>query len=260
MGPGIAKAWWRVFKVVVPAAAVVAAAVIAKCGPVPGVPPGTSAERSEAERPSTDRPLERDAHPPRGPSVREMLGAAREAAWVAVVEAGVTCREYVRNQTVTVRLSAKSEFYPLGRYKLTDSPRANTLARSIARIDRSLSPLRGPQYGVTVDIGATADSHPIVGMLRYAGPAWKGCETDAGLIALAPGELLDNESLACARSAEFGAFLIGSGFARGDISTWGKELLDRGGEHRFVDVTIKYEDILDLVPDFQICPVDSQLD
>jgi hypothetical protein len=172
--------------------------------------------------------------------------AAVRAELALAIERGkgeVSCQQNPTALGTEVLLRGRGEVYPLGTFAMNEAPAARHLAQSVANIYHRFGAQQlqsGGEASLQVKVLASADANPMAQAIRYMGPRM-GCDTGGRRVDLNPDYTrIDNALLGCARAAAFHGFLVAQGMPASAVGIGGRELLAKGGAHRYIEVSLKF--------------------
>lgn len=183
---------------------------------------------------------------------------------VQMSKGNLLCEQMTIGNSVTLTFKGKEDFYPLAKYYVDSIPQVQSLANLVSNLYQSFDTLyKKPDYYVDVLIFATSDGHKMDTPVKYKGRNVK-CDcfsvssttTPSTTINLVNDSIqVNNKTLGCARAGAFYSKLIDNGVNPNKVKLKGKELIQKGGDYRFIRIEISFKNILKYNPKFEICDI-----
>lgn len=176
------------------------------------------------------------------------------------------CSQTVNDEDISVKFTGQEDYYNLGVHDVHLSPLAKSLANAVIQLNRDMQFAMADHQNldISLSVHGTADGHPMPQSQQYTGKSVMKCEARymsggtvhiAGSISLARGSLsVNNRTLGCARAGSFFGYITDNGVLASIVKLSGTERTERGGEHRLVDVIIRFHNLVTLAsPTINLC-------
>ncbi len=185
---------------------------------------------------------------------------------IQLSKGNLLCHQTIKGETVSLTFKGKENFYPLAEYNANNIPQVSNLANLVSNIYHSFDTLyKEPDYYIDMFIFATSDGHKMDSPILYHGKnvdcdCFTPTITTSSIIHLINGNLqVNNKTLGCARAGAFYSKLVENGVNPSVVKLNGKELILKGGEYRYIEITINFNNVLKYNPKFEICDICKNL-